>query len=71
MKTLIVAASLAVLMAASPSIAGAAEPGFKMTTAREQAIRECMAMQKRYPNEAWPGMLPHYRACMAARGQPE
>ena len=71
MKRRIVAVCLSFLMLAAPFAAVAAEPGFQITPAREQAIRECMAIQKKNPNEAWPGMLPHYRACMAAHGQPE
>ncbi|MCC6779614.1 MAG: hypothetical protein IT537_23790 [Hyphomicrobiales bacterium] len=71
MRKLVTALGLAALIAAPTNSLRAQTSGYKISAARAQAIKECMAVQKRNPNEAWPSMLPHYRACMAAHGQPE
>jgi len=54
---------------ASPSFARSEQP---MSTAREQAIRECNGAAGKYHNSTWQTMEIHaYRSCMAQHGEPE
>jgi hypothetical protein len=75
MKSLMTALFLGALVAA-PAFAPTADAQ-RMNgsdAARTQAIQECMAMNKRMPNDPYSatgGVQHHYRACMADHGQPE
>jgi hypothetical protein len=64
------ALGLALAALASPSFAQRSEQ--PMSTAREQAIRECNGAAAKYHNSTWQGMEIHtYRSCMAQHGEPE
>jgi hypothetical protein len=63
------ALTLAVSALASSSFAQG-EHG--MSTAREQALRECSTMAGKYTNGTWQTTQLHsYRSCMMQHGQPE
>ena len=67
MKTLIASLGLAMLVIV-PALAQPAP----VSDAREQAIRECTAIARRYTQYLWGNMdIQLYRACMAQRGQTE
>jgi uncharacterized protein involved in copper resistance len=73
MKTLIAALTLGMLIAA-PAFVQAASPQ-RGDTAREQVIRECMALQNRESHDGYEGnksggLQWHYQACMMEHGQP-
>ena len=61
---------LALAALASPSFAQRSEQ--PMSTAREQAVRECNAAAGKYYNSTWQTTQIHsYRSCMAQHGEPE
>jgi hypothetical protein len=65
-----IAAILSALIA-GPSFA---QPANYVDPAREQAIRQCMAIQNRDPHDGYEGrkggdLQWHYQACVAERGQ--
>lgn len=71
MKTLITALTLGALMAGAAS---AQTGNHRIDHAREQAIQECMALQKRdshdgYEGSRGGGLQWQYRACMVDHGQ--
>jgi hypothetical protein len=71
MKTLGAASTLAVLFGSLPlvQLANAAQP---MDDSRMQALQQCAAIEKKYPQETWGvQQLDMYRVCMAQRGQKE
>ena len=64
------ALGLALAALASPSFAQRSEQ--PMSTAREQAVRECNAAAGKYYNSTWQTTQIHsYRSCMAQHGEPE
>jgi len=75
MKTLIAALALGILLAA-PAFVQSANAEYRLDPAREQAIRECMALQNRdshdgYEGKKGGGLQWNYLACMADHGQPQ
>jgi hypothetical protein len=73
-KTLIAALAVGAFFAA-PALVPSANAQ-RADQAREQAIQECMALQKRDPRDGDEGGKSggfqwHYRACMTNRGQAE
>jgi hypothetical protein len=61
---------LAVATVASPSFAQQAED--HMSAARAQALRECSALVKMYPQYGWGDTeITEFRDCMAQHGQQE
>jgi len=67
MKTLIASVGL-VMLVVFPALA---QPG-PISEARAEAIRECNAIARKYPQYLWGNMeIYQYRACMAQRGQRE
>ena len=72
MKTPIAALILGTLIAATVLVQPAIAQ--RLDTARERAIQECMALQKRDSHDTYSptgGVQYNYRACMADHGQPE
>jgi hypothetical protein len=66
MKTLMTALALSALVAAPAFV-----PSANAQTARERAIQECMALNKKESHDPYSstgGMEFHYQACMANRG---
>lgn len=64
---------LAVAAAASPSLAQRNDYNDNhVSAARAAALRECTNLEQKYSEYTW-GVteIQQYRACMAARGQPE
>ena len=75
MKTLIAALALGTLLAA-PAFVQSANADYRISPAREQAIRDCMALQNRdshdgYEGKKGGGLQWNYLACMADHGQPQ
>jgi hypothetical protein len=73
MKTVIAALALGTLFTV-PAFIQAANAQ-RLDPGRERAIRECMEVQRNDPHDGdegrkTGGILYHYRACMANRGQP-
>ena len=70
MKTLVTVVTLGALTAAPAFVQFANAQRFD--TARERAIQDCMAMQKKYPTDpysSYGGAEHMYHACMANKGQ--
>ena len=61
---------------AAPAFVQPANADDRISPAREQAIRECTALQNRYTHDGSDegrktgGLQWHYRACMTGHGQP-
>ena len=72
MKLITVALAFGTLLTATVAPSANAAP---LSAARENAIRECMALQNRNSHDPFGvlrgGVQFHYRACMANHGQPE
>jgi len=69
----IAALTLSTLLAA-PAFVQSASAEYRLDPAREQAIRECMALQNRSSHDGYEGskgggLQWHYLACMAEHGQ--
>jgi hypothetical protein len=76
MKTLMTALTLVTLLTAPAFVqsANAQRPGNGADAARERAIQECMAMNKKDSHDPYGstgGVEHHYAACMATKGQPQ
>jgi len=64
------ALGLALASLASPSFAQRADQ--PMSTAREQALRECSTGASKYQSGTWQSTQLHtYRSCMMQHGEPE
>jgi hypothetical protein len=67
---------LAVVAVATPGLAQRSPDQHRnpdhMSSAREQALRECTALENKYTDYTYGvGEIEIYRACMAQHGQPE
>jgi len=72
MKTLVGALALATVIAAPLFVVSANAQ--TMDPAREQALRDCSALQSRDSHDPYDrraGVMYNYQACMAEHGQPE
>ena len=72
----IIAALTVSILLAAPAFVQSARAEYRLDPAREQAIRECMALQNRNSHDGYEGNKSgglhwYYRACMADHGQPE
>ena len=67
-----IAFGLAIAAVASPSLAQRSENGNPMTSAREQALRECNGVAGKMSQHTWGDhQIQAYRACMTQHGQQE
>jgi hypothetical protein len=67
-----IAFGLAIAAVASPSLAQRSENGNHLTSAREQALRECNGVAGKMSQYTWGDhQIQAYRACMAQHGQQE
>jgi len=67
-----IAFGLAIAAVASPSLAQRSENGNPMSSAREQALRECNGVAGKMSQYVWGDQqIQAYRACMAQHGQQE
>lgn len=72
MKTLMAALTLGALIVAPAFVQPANAQRAQMDTARERAMQECMAMNRKENHDPYGssgGVQHHYRACMMNRGQ--
>ena len=71
MKTFVVTLTLGVLFG-SPAFSLPTNGGSSIDAARVEALQQCSAMEKKYPQYTWgDAQLDLYRACMEQRHQQE